>query len=89
MTPPASPPKPPKRQDRPLALVNARLVDPASNRDETGGVLVENGVIVATGAQVTRASEASRMGTPRPVARLPPAQRHCWAPSSTLVVGSP
>jgi dihydroorotase len=56
MTPPSLPPKPPKKQERPLALVNARLVDPASNRDETGGVLVENGVIVATGAQVTRAN---------------------------------
>ncbi|HEV8390334.1 MAG TPA: dihydroorotase, partial [Dongiaceae bacterium] len=56
MTPPSLPPKPPKKQDRPLALVNARLIDPASNRDETGGILVENGVIVATGAQVTRAN---------------------------------
>jgi dihydroorotase len=56
MTPPSLPPKPPKKQDRPLALINARIVDPASNRDETGGILVENGLIVATGAQVTRAS---------------------------------
>jgi dihydroorotase len=56
MTPPSLPAKPPKKQDRPLALVNARIVDPASNRDETGGVLVENGIIVATGAQVTRAN---------------------------------
>src|SRR4029450_6318222 len=54
--PPPLPPRPPKKQDRPLALVNARIVDPASNRDETGGVLVENGVISDTGAQVTRAS---------------------------------
>ncbi len=60
MTPPPLPPhqtpRPPKKQDRPLALLNARLVDPASNRDETGGILVENGVIVAMGAQVTRAN---------------------------------
>ena len=56
MTPPSLPARPPKKQDRPLALVNARLIDPASNRDETGGILVENGVIVATGAQVTRAN---------------------------------
>ncbi|HEU4827319.1 MAG TPA: dihydroorotase, partial [Dongiaceae bacterium] len=56
MTPPSLPPKPPKKQDRPLALINARIVDPAGNRDEIGGVLVENGVIVAAGAQVTRAS---------------------------------
>ncbi|MGH6894649.1 MAG: dihydroorotase, partial [Dongiaceae bacterium] len=56
MTPSSLPPKPPRKQDRPLALVNARLVDPASSRDEAGGVLVENGVIVATGVQVTRAN---------------------------------
>ena len=31
-------------------------MDPASNRDETGGVLVENGLISAIGAQVTRAN---------------------------------
>jgi dihydroorotase len=54
MTPPSLPAKPPKRQDRPLALVNARIVDPASNRDETGGVLVENGVIAAIGSQIAR-----------------------------------
>jgi dihydroorotase len=46
--------RPPKRQTRPLALVNARLVDPASNHDETGGVLVEDGVIRDIGKQITR-----------------------------------
>jgi dihydroorotase len=46
--------RPPKRQIRPLVLVNARLVDPASNRDETGGVLVEDGSIRDIGPQVTR-----------------------------------
>jgi hypothetical protein len=56
MTPPSLPPKPPKKQDRPLVLVNARLVDPAGNRDETGGVLVDNGIIAALGAQVTRSN---------------------------------
>jgi dihydroorotase len=56
MTPPSLPAKPPKKQDRPLALINARLIDPATNKDETGGILVENGVIVATGSQVTRAN---------------------------------
>ena len=56
MTPPPLPAKPPKRQDRPLALVNARIVDPASNRDETGGVLVENGAIAAIGSQIVRGS---------------------------------
>ena len=56
MTPPPShPSKPPRKQDRPLALVNARLVDPASNRDEAGGILVDNGIIQEIGAKVTRA----------------------------------
>lgn len=54
--PPSAPAKPPRRQDRPLALVNARIVDPASNRDEPGGVLVDNGIIQGIGARVTRAS---------------------------------
>src|ERR1043165_9834866 len=57
MTPPSQPPKPSRpsgKQDRPLVLINARIVDPASNRDETGGILVENGVIQEIGAKVTR-----------------------------------
>ena len=37
----------------PIALVNARLVDPASGRDERGGVLVRDGKIVAAGIDVT------------------------------------
>ena len=52
------------KQDRPLALVNARIVDPASNRDETGGVLVENGIISAIGSQVTRANVSGGCGGP-------------------------
>ena len=57
MTPPPShPAKPPKKQDRPLALVNARIVDPASNRDEPGGILVIDGVIQEIGAKMTRAN---------------------------------
>lgn len=56
MTPSLQQPKPPRKQDRPLALVNARIVDPASNRDETGGILVENGIIQEIGAKVTRAN---------------------------------
>jgi dihydroorotase len=47
--------RPPKRQNRPLALVHARLVDPAGKRDETGGILVEDGIIREIGPQVTRA----------------------------------
>jgi dihydroorotase len=50
----AQAPRPPKRQARPLALINARLIDPAGNRDETGGVLVEDGIIRDLGPQVTR-----------------------------------
>src|SRR5579859_5328112 len=34
---------------RPLALVGARLIDPASGRDETGGILVMEGRIVEIG----------------------------------------
>ena len=57
MTPPPSyRAKPPKKQDRPLALVNARIVDPASNRDEPGGILVIDGVIQEIGAKMTRAN---------------------------------
>nr|WP_298685971.1 dihydroorotase [uncultured Dongia sp.] len=43
-----------KKSGLPLLLVNARIVDPASKRDERGGVLVENGVIVDIGPQVTK-----------------------------------
>jgi dihydroorotase len=46
--------RPPKRQLRPLALVNARLVDPASKRDEMGGLLVEDGIIREIGPQIAR-----------------------------------
>ena len=41
---------------RPLQLVNARIVDPSANRDERGGVLVENEFIVDIGPQVTKQS---------------------------------
>lgn len=34
---------------KPLALVNARLICPASGQDERGGVLVENGIIADIG----------------------------------------
>jgi predicted amidohydrolase len=29
----------------PMVLINARLIDPASGRDEPGGVLIENGAL--------------------------------------------
>jgi dihydroorotase len=40
------------------ALYNARLLDPASGRDETGGILIENGVIADIGASVSKATVA-------------------------------
>ncbi|HWT98728.1 MAG TPA: dihydroorotase [Terriglobales bacterium] len=46
--------RPPKRQLRPLALINARLIDPTSKRDETGGLLVDDGVIRDLGPQIGR-----------------------------------
>jgi dihydroorotase len=35
-----------------FVIFNARLIDPASGRDETGGVVVENGQILEAGAHV-------------------------------------
>lgn len=40
-------------QHRPTALVNARLIDPVSGRDERGGVLIEDGRIADLGPHVT------------------------------------
>ena len=37
---------------RPLALVNARLVDPETERESRGGVLVSEGSIAALGPEV-------------------------------------
>ncbi len=36
-----------------MVLVNARLVDPASGRDERGGVLIRNGMIADIGPHIT------------------------------------
>ena len=41
---------------RPLVLVNARLIDPAAERESFGGVLVVEGKIAGLGAAVTAAS---------------------------------
>lgn len=38
------------------AWLNARIVDPSQNIDTTGGLLIENGVIIASGSSVTRDS---------------------------------
>ena len=44
--------------EQPILLKNARLIDPASDREERGGVLVRDGVIQALGPQVTEAADA-------------------------------
>src|SRR5262252_9627153 len=45
-------PKPVKAQLRPLAILNARLLDPATKRDERGGILIRDGLIADVGSQV-------------------------------------
>jgi len=42
-----------RRQHRPLTLVNARLIDPATGLDAFGGLLIENGVIADLGMHIT------------------------------------
>ncbi len=44
---------------QPLALVNARLIDPAQGSEARGGVFVRDGAIVAVGADVTAQSVPS------------------------------
>jgi dihydroorotase len=46
----------PDRNGRPTALLYARLIDPGTGLDETGGVLIEDGKIVDLGPQVTAGS---------------------------------
>ena len=43
---------------RPTVLINARIMDPATGRDEPGGILVENGLITQVGAQFRRNAPA-------------------------------
>ncbi|MEY2758451.1 MAG: hypothetical protein RIR33_2229 [Pseudomonadota bacterium] len=40
------------------AIYNARVIDPATGRDETGGVLTDNGVIADVGAAITKTTAA-------------------------------
>lgn len=40
------------------AYINARLYDPSSSLDEVGGIIVENGIIVEIGTDVTKAQPA-------------------------------
>jgi dihydroorotase len=46
----------PDRNRRPTALLNARLIDPGTGLDVTGGVLIADGKIVDFGPDVTAAS---------------------------------
>jgi len=41
------------QHDRPLALLNARLIDPATGFDQHGGIFLQEGVIKAFGPSVT------------------------------------
>lgn len=41
-------------ETEPTVLINARVIDPASGRDEPGGVLVEDGKIAEIGSQLRR-----------------------------------
>jgi dihydroorotase len=61
------------RPSRPLAIVNARLVDPATRRDEPGGILLADGCIAEVGSQV------GRQGLPDGAERID-AGGHCLAP---------
>ena len=44
--------RPLKAAPRPLAILNARLLDPATKRDERGGILIQDGLIADVGPQV-------------------------------------
>ncbi|WP_262267854.1 dihydroorotase [Microvirga yunnanensis] len=44
--------------NQPILFKNARLIDPARDREERGGVLVRDGLIQAVGPQVREASDA-------------------------------
>ncbi|MBN9063677.1 MAG: dihydroorotase [Rhizobiales bacterium 65-9] len=46
----------PQTDPRPLLLVDARLVDPSTGRDERGGLLIDNGVIREVGPSVVASS---------------------------------
>jgi dihydroorotase len=44
--------------NQPILFKNARLIDPASDREERGGMLVRDGVIQAVGPQVAEVADA-------------------------------
>jgi dihydroorotase len=64
--------RPPKQAARPLAILNARLLDPETHLDQTGGILLQDGVIVDCGPQVGQS-------LPEGVERID-AGGHCLAP---------
>lgn len=66
-------PKQPKQQQRPLAILNARLLDPASSLDAKGGLLVVDGHVAALGPQVGAADLPEG-------AEIVDAGGHCLAP---------
>jgi dihydroorotase len=51
---PTSPPAQSRRTPTPTAFINARLVDPDTNRDEPGGLYVKDGIIADLGASLRR-----------------------------------
>jgi dihydroorotase len=61
------------RQTRPLAIVNARLLDPESRLDQRGGILVQEGLIADLGPRV------GAEGLPEGVEQVD-AVGHCLAP---------
>lgn len=65
--------KPPKAASRPLAILNARLLDPATKRDERGSILVQDGLIIDLGPQV------KAQGLSEDFERID-ARGHCLAP---------
>jgi dihydroorotase len=64
--------RPPKQAARPLAILNARLLDPDTRLDQSGGILLQDGVIVDCGPQVGQS-------LPDGVERIE-AGGHCLAP---------
>ena len=44
----------PKSVGPATVFINARLIDPASNRDEPGGLLVKDGIIADLGSHLRR-----------------------------------
>jgi dihydroorotase len=44
----------PRSNGKPTVFINARIIDPSSNRDEPGGLLVKDGLIADIGAHLRR-----------------------------------